>query len=192
MSTIMFKTRVKENKVKQAKWLKNQVITEIPMKCIKIKEPIHKFAYVNFSREIERLKEYDVEKIINLIVIKRESNTTYSLVSGLKAYHLARALHQKSVYAVVVDYDRTEHCKQLGLTDTIRYGWRNPNSIIIQQRFIDNGVNENKIQRCIDYYYKYGKMDKPVILRDRLCLDGYSRLVASQHLMLDKVFVLYI
>jgi hypothetical protein len=75
-----------------------------------------------------------------------------------------------------------------------RFGWLNINDIVIPQIFIDAGVNDYKIQKCIDYYNKNGHMDKPVQVcgREHYCRDGFSRWVASIYLGLDKVWVEYI
>lgn len=193
MSIIMCKEKIKETKLRQAEWLNNQVVTEILLISIKLSNPIHKFAKTDLSKEINRLKENVNPKIINPIVVKyNEKDNRYHLISGLKGYHLVKAIHQEYIPAIIVDYDRYEYCKQVGINDKLKFGWRNISSIIIPTKFINNGVCEWKIQKCIDYYNKYEKMDKPVILRNRVCLDGYSRLVASQHLGLDRVFVQYI
>lgn len=74
-----------------------------------------------------------------------------------------------------------------------KIGWMNINDIILPLRFVLFGVNQDKIQERIDYYNKFGHMDKPVQIKgNRLCVDGYSRLVDSQWLGLNKVFVEYI
>lgn len=75
-----------------------------------------------------------------------------------------------------------------------RYGWLNTNDIAIPQLFLDVWVNDYKVQRCIDYYKKYGHMDKPVQVCGiyNYCRDGFSRWVASVILGLDKVWVEYI
>jgi hypothetical protein len=180
------------NKQKQIEWLKNKEITEIPIGRIILVEPIHRFARICLDNKIAHLNEYGTTKIVNPLIVKKNNEYSYSLISNLKGYHLARALHQEFVPVVIIDYNREQYCQELGINDNVKYGFRNPNSIIVKQNFIDAGVSEWKMQKCIDYYLKYGCMDKPVVIRDRVCLDGYARLCAAQHLELDKVWVMYI
>jgi hypothetical protein len=180
------------NKQKQIDWLKNKEIIQIPIGRIRLVEPIHKFARVQLNEEIDHLNECGTTKIINPLIVKKNNEYNYSLVSNLKGYHLARALHQEFVSVVIIDYNREQYCQELGIKDNIKYGFRNPNSIIVKQNFIDAGVNEWKLQMCIDYYNDHGCMDKPIVVRDRVCLDGYARLCAAQHLNLEKVWVMYI
>lgn len=192
MDTLICKERTKEIKTKQVEWLSTQKIINIPTCSIKLENPIHKFANVNFSEEISNLKHANA-KIINPVIVQyNEKDNRYHLINGLKSYHLARALYQNNIPAVIIDFGREKYCKIFGIHDKRKYGFRNINSIIIPINFIEMGVNKTKIQENIEYYNKYGCMDKPIILKDRVCKDGYSRLVASQWLGLNRVWVQYI
>lgn len=53
--------------------------------------------------------------------------------------------------------------------------------------FLNSPPNSHKIKKCKDYYYKYGKLDKPITInKNGILIDGYVRYVVAKELGLKE------
>lgn len=180
-------TITSENIERHNEWLKTQSVVNIPVDSIFLKEKIHKTAKVNFTWLINRMRSKDITILNSPIVVRLEENNKYSLISGYKGFILAKELNHKEIPAIIINNDRKEFIKENGFKNS--YCWMPIEKVIVPKEFLERKVTRVKVQKCIDYYKSHGEMDKPVSIKGKkLCVDGYSRLVAAKILGLEKVF----
>lgn len=69
----------------------------------------------------------------------------------------------------------------------------NINRIIIQDRFRQSTVNEDKWKRKKKYYYKHGRGKEPILLnRDFVLIDGYTSYLLYNSRHWGKVPVVFV
>lgn len=59
--------------------------------------------------------------------------------------------------------------------------------IIIPQVFSDSTPQEWKIDKIVDYILKNHKLDKPLVLKDKVLVDNYIRYIAAKKLNMEEV-----
>lgn len=192
MNGTITKTNItNENKIRRDEWLRHQHIISLPVRSISLTNPIHINAKVDFTRQIERVRSSGATMLNTPIVVKWEGYGEYTLITGLKGYRIAQALNHDMIPCVVVDCDRKEYMEEVGYKK--KYGWLSVDRIIVPKLFLEKKVGWQKVQKCVDYYNEHGMMDKPVSIQGkRLCIDGYSRLIAAKKLGLKRIFVEFV
>lgn len=64
------------------------------------------------------------------------------------------------------------------------------NEILIPKDFLDTPPAEDKIQEIISYFYKHGRLDKPIkVVRQIILTDGYKHYLAAKELGLKEIKV---
>lgn len=181
---------VNENMQKREEFIKSQEIQMIEVDKIILTEPIHIDAKVNFTKQIEKLKEKNITVLNNPIIVRKIENE-YSLINGYKGYTIAKVLNHEVIPAIVIDEIRKDFTKRIGFKSS-RFTEMALKDILIPKSFLERKVTRVKVQKVLDYYNKHKTFDKPVTIQGRrLLIDGYSRYVAAKILKLDKVPIVF-
>lgn len=53
-------------------------------------------------------------------------------------------------------------------------------NVKISEAFLHSNISKKKVEKAIRHIEKYGKVDKPIILKNGVLVDGYSRFLASK------------
>ena len=132
---------IKQNELQRSKWLKTQQITHIPVSSIILKEKIHKESSIKFTRQINYLRSKNIQVLNNPIVVKREGDNKYSLVTGYKGLCIAQALYHTIIPAVITDKSRDEHLKEVGYGE--EYFWMPIDKVLVPRKFLKSKVSKN-------------------------------------------------
>lgn len=182
----------KENEVKRNEFVSTQEIKTIKVSDIILTEPIHINAKVNFTRQIEKLQSKNIIMLNNPIIVKQESDSTYSLINGYKGYSIAKALNHEYVPAVVINESRKVFTKKLGFKSSRLPEGANDlmwlRDIRIPKEFSEKKVRREKVDVVMKYYNLHKEFDKPIVIKGkRLLIDGYARYVVAKILNIDRV-----
>lgn len=159
---------------------KNENYETIPVDCIKIVSDIH-----NSSHNVSEL-----HKSINrlLVIVHKNNDNTYSLITGWKDYVIAVRDNIKEINAVLVEEtSRDEFLYNLSTSKE----WVNLDDIHIPNCFKTRPPKKSKLTSYTDQVknavQKYNLSDyldnKPIVInKDNVLIDGYTRYLALQKL----------
>jgi len=191
---VMNKHILKDNLKIKKEFVNSQEVKLLNMSDILLVEPIHINANCDMSESIERFKSKNLIQLNVPIVVKEELDGKYSLVIGYSGYMIAKSLGFTEVPCIITSEKRTDLNYKLGfksqipINGSIADNYLSIDKITIPKRIVN--VNEEKINKCIEYYNKNGYFKKPILIRKNgVCVDGFSILIAAQRLKLDKVEV---
>lgn len=148
----------------------------IPVSNIMLIDSIHK-------------KPIDTEKLgtkNNLVVIvRRNSCDTYSLITGRRDYEIAKRDGVATINAIVVNISRPafmSNFKKLIDVDKVH----------IPRDFMNHPPKKEKIDRVICFYNYYGIFDSPITIKldakgNKILKDGYARYIAAKKLGVTQI-----
>lgn len=159
--------------------------TIVPMDSIMLTEKIHKRGVFQRPAEINK-EEKDVPLIIRGI-----DDGKYSLVCNWRVYKLHEADGDEFAKAIIIDANRKQFFNFLS-TQTKYLPLMDINEIEIKEEFKQHPPQRYKIDNAADYYKRYGRIDKPVVIdENRVLVDGYARYCAAKELGVERVSFKY-
>lgn len=191
MKKMINRTILKENINRRTDFVNSSVIETIELSKITLTEPIHIYSPANFSKQIFRLQQLNIDVLKHPIIIRKIDNDIYALVSGYKGYVIANALNHTLIPAIVVEKSRRDFLRSIGQI--------NPKYIEYPVKYITlpnhfGRVSKEKIQKVLEFYREHDRLDKPIcITKDGFLVDNYARyVVAVKILKLRKVPIEYV
>ncbi len=148
----------------------------IPIRNIMLTDSVHK-------KSIDTEKLGTKEKLV--VIVRRNSRDTYSLITGRRDYEIAKRDGVATINAIVVNISRPAFMSNFKKLIDV-------DKVYIPRDFMNHPPKKEKIDRVICFYNHYGIFDSPITIKldakgNKILKDGYARYIAAKKLGVTQI-----
>lgn len=148
----------------------------IPIRNIMLTDSVHK-------KSIDTEKLGTKEKLV--VIVRRNSRDTYSLITGRRDYEIAKRDGVATINAIVVNISRPAFMSNFKKLIDV-------DKVYIPRDFMNHPPKKEKIDRVICFYNYYGIFDSPITIKldakgNKILKDGYARYIAAKKLGVTQI-----